>query len=46
MRIAPGTLCAIKDEHSRCVSLFEGLLRDQFLRKLVIEVRDVHGSEI
>ena len=30
---------SVKHHHSRCVSLFQGMLRDQLLGKLVIKIR-------
>src|ERR1044071_4050484 len=41
-RINPRLLAAIDHEHPRSVSLFEGRLRDQLSRKLVIKISDPH----
>src|SRR5438105_3868276 len=42
IRITPRARLTIKYQHPRCIAFGERILRDQIIRKFIIEIRDIH----
>jgi hypothetical protein len=46
IQVLKSAILARKPEHSRAGALGQGLLRDQFLREMIVKIRSQHVSNV